>query len=164
MCGMSETVKLLSESETDATVRLTPSRVTDPFRATYRRTSDGTDTLITRAMPSRTRSATRPQASTCPETRCPPKRPPQAMARSRLTFEPGLRLPREVRRSVSGIASAVKCPLPGVTVRQTPLTAILSPVAVPSSTLEASISSTTPEPPPRMERTVPISSIIPVNI
>ena len=162
VCGIRDTVSP-SES-TPLTVKLVPSSVTDPFTAMYFSTLPGTDTFSSLAIPSAVTEATRPQASTCPVTICPPKRPPQSIARSRFTFDPGRRLPRDVLRRVSGMTEALKWPLPGDTVRQTPFTAMLSPSLVPSSTLEAPISRTAPSAPPVTDLTVPVSSIIPVNI
>ena len=70
-----------------------------------------------------------------------------------------------MRRTVSGITSAVNSPPPqAVTVRQTPFTAMLSPTRVPSVTVRAAIRSAVPAARLVMARTVPISSMIPVNI
>ena len=60
------------------------------------------------------------------------------MARSRFTGLPGIRAPREERRSVSCITSAVKPPPSTVVaVRQTPFTATLSPSFKSDSTVSA---------------------------
>ncbi len=87
------------------------------------------------------------------------------MALSRLTLAPRNSRAREVRRMVSGITSAVKIrPEMDVTVRQTPFTAMLSPTTVPSVTVSAVIFKAVPALPALMAPTVPISSMIPVNI
>ena len=91
----------------------------------------------------------------------PPKRPVGLIARSRFTFAPGRSRAREVRRTVSGMTSAVKAPSDrAVTVRQTPLTAMLSPTAVPSSTFSARIHRELA----LTARTMPVSSMMPVNM
>ena len=106
-----------------------------------------------------------PIPSTWPDTMWPPKRPSAGMARSRLTREPGARADREVLRRVSCMTSAVKAPLSmPVTVRQIPLTAMLSPILVPSRTLCAPILRTADAWPLRISRMVPVSSTIPVNM
>ena len=72
---------------------------------------------------------------------------------------------RALRSSVSDITSAVNESFPmEVTVRQTPLTAMLSPIFVPSSTLRQPIVSTAECAPRLIHRISPISSIIPVNV
>ena len=70
--------------------------------------SSGTATFTRMAIPSLFTDTTRPHASTCPETICPPNLPPHGIARSRFTFEPRARLPSDVLLMVSGMAQAVK--------------------------------------------------------
>ena len=66
-----------------------------------------------------------------PLTKCPPSRPFTASARSRFTGLPGRSSPRLVRASVSGPAwKANVSPSTATTVRQQPLTQMLSPTAV----------------------------------
>src|ERR1019366_4960755 len=82
-----------------------------------------------RAWPSGWVSITVPTASTWPLTRWPPTRSPKASDGSRLTAAPLRSVPRVVRRAVSGITSALKPPTAiSTTVRQIPLTAMLSPI------------------------------------
>src|ERR1019366_6121879 len=82
-----------------------------------------------RAWPSGWVSITVPTASTWPLTRWPPTRSPKASDGSRLTASPLRSVPRVVRRAVSGITSALKPPTAiSTTVRQIPLTAMLSPI------------------------------------
>ena len=102
--------------------------VMEPFSTTYLRTSGPAAMVYQMALSSFSMRWTVPTPSTCPATMCPPKRPLAAMARSRLTRWPGRREAREERFSVSCITSAVK-PVgeKEVAVRQTPLTAMLSP-------------------------------------
>lgn len=80
--------------------------------------------------------AMRPTPSTWPATMCPPKRPLAGMARSRLTALPTVSCASAERFKVSCMTSAAK--LSGkscLTVRQMPLTAMLSPILVPSRTV-----------------------------
>ena len=88
-----------------------------------------------------------------------------AIARSKFTGLPGRSRARAERFRVSCITSAVK-PVgeKEVAVRQTPLTAMLSPKWMSSSTTLAWISSTALWGPLRMDLSVPISSTMPVNI
>ena len=125
----------------------------------------GISILMILAIPDSVTDTTIAHASTCPETICPPKRPPACIALSRLTSSPGFIFPRELRYNVSGIASAVKqLPDNDVTVRQTPLTAMLSPSEVPSMTLRALTVICALLLPRQILFIVPVSSIIPVNI
>ena len=133
-----ETEKLLSSSA--ATVRLIPSIVIEPFSTISLRMSSAASIFTHVAFPSRRVSETTPIPSICPDTMCPPNLPSAAMALSRFTRSPDLSLPRLLRRKVSGITSAVKPSLNSlVTVRQTPFTAIESPILVPSRTFAAPI-------------------------
>ena len=69
-----------------------------------------------------------PIPSICPETKCPPNRPFATIARSKFTLECGLSMRSDVDCIVSGIASTVnEVVVKLVTVKQIPLTAILSP-------------------------------------
>ena len=117
------------------------------------------------ALPSRRRSLRVPVPSIWPETIWPPKRPSAANARSRLTRSPLFRVPRlEWRRVSTETSKAISRSATLVTVRQTPLTAILSPSLHPSRISMAPIRNS-PEPPVRLELiTEPISSMMPVNI
>ena len=83
--------------------------------------------------------------STCPCTTCPPNRPFAASDRSRFTRSPTPREPSVVRLRVSGTTSTLNPDaLSRVTVRHTPLTAMLSPNARSPSTSDAP----TESPPP----------------
>ena len=87
--------------------------------------------------------AMRPTPSTWPATMCPPKRPLAGMARSRLTALPTVSCASAERFKVSCMTSAAK--LSGkscLTVRQMPLTAMLSPILVSSRTVFARTVST----------------------
>src|ERR1017187_1967355 len=110
--------------------------------------------------PSESRARNSPVPSTWPCTMWPFIRPFGESGRSRLTRDPGRRSPRLLRSSVSGARSAEnESGCSPLTVRQTPLTAMLEPPAASARTVEQ-----------RMERrepaviTAPSSSIIPVNI
>src|SRR3954447_10393663 len=89
------------------------------------------DTVTTSQASPGSRRTTRPTPSTCPWTTWPPSRVLIVAARSMLTLLPTERLPRELRRSVSSITSPVmQTPSTSAAVRQTPLTATESPMAV----------------------------------
>src|ERR1035437_1033998 len=122
--------------------------------------------------PSESRERNSPVPSTWPCTMWPFIRPLGESGRSRLTREPARRSPRLLRSSVSGARSAEhpsgRSP---VTVRQTPLTAILAPRAASERTVEQRMESRDPAVYPVVApvvslvvTTVPSSSIIPVNI
>src|ERR1019366_4057140 len=118
--------------------------------------------------PSPSRERNSPVPSTWPCTMWPFIRPLGESGRSRLTREPGRRSPRLLRLSVSGARSAEnpsgRSP---VTVRQTPLTAMLAPTAASPRTVEQRMESRDPAVSPVVApvvTTVPSSSIIPVNI
>ena len=73
-------------------------------------------------------------------------------------------MPSDERRRLSAMTSAEKLsPVIETTVRHTPFVAMLSPILVSSSTVFACIVSRAPFAPCSMRRTVPISSIMPVN-
>ena len=77
---------------------------------------------------------------------------------------PAPRLPSEVRVSVSGTASkAIPRPVTETAVRQQPLTATESPIAVAAAVSGASISSRIPPLPVSTEATRPTSRTMPVN-
>src|ERR1043166_9364822 len=83
----------------------------------------------------------------------------------RLTREPARSAPRFVRRSVSGSTSAEKPSARGSSaVRHTPLTAMLAPSLISSSTVAQRIARRAPVGRVSIAATVPSSSIIPVNI
>src|SRR6266404_614961 len=95
----------------------------------------------------------------------PPSRVVGVTARSRFTGEPGLRFPRVERNKVSFETSAAnECDFTSSAVRQTPLTAIESPLLEPSVTVRASITMRASSPRFSISRTCPSSSMIPVNI
>src|ERR1700687_165031 len=97
--------------------------------------------------------------STWPCTICPLSRSPTAAARSRLTREPTRNIPRLLRDRVSGDRSHQNPFGSTVTaVRQTPLTAMLAPAFVSSSTVLHSNFIRLPA-----TAIVPSSSTIPVN-
>src|ERR1022692_4807612 len=105
-----------------------------------------------------------PVPSTWPCTRCPPRRPSSRSDRSRFTTAPGPSSPRPDLLRVSPITSAVNAPPDmAVTVRQTPLTAIESPVAVPAVTRGPRTVSLAASPSLSSATTSPSSSTIPVN-
>jgi hypothetical protein len=137
----------------------------EPFLMTYRRTVSGASKKIRQPLPSSRFSRSRPTASTWPLTRWPPIRAESWRARSRFTLAPALSSPRFVTRSVSTATSAENSLLPiSTTVRQTPLTEMLSPSAVPSSTVAADNERRAAPASRRSAFTVPISSMIPVNM
>src|SRR5437667_4772727 len=103
-------------------------------------------------------------ASTCPWTKCPPKRPSARSGRSRFTRLPRSNAPSVVTRSVSGPTSAcTSLPSARITVRQTPLTARLSPGAS-SGASDATIRSRMPAVVGLTSATSPTLSTRPVNI
>ncbi len=158
-----ETLKLSASSL--ATVRLMPSMAMDPFSTMKRRMAGSAPMRYHTALSSSSMERIVPVPSMCPETICPPKRPPASMARSRFTGLPGRSCPSEERFSVSCITSAEKLVrVKSVTVRHTPLVAMLSPRRTSSSTFEAETVSTQECAPLRMEATRPTSSTMPVNI
>ena len=86
------------------TVRLMPPRVIEPFGITCRLHSSENEK---RQQWERPRSATlsrRASVSTCPLTRCPPRRSPRARALSRFTLSPLERVPSMVQDNVSSEA------------------------------------------------------------
>ena len=106
-----------------------------------------------------------PTPSTWPETIWPPNRPLAAIALSKFTLLPVFRLFKDERLKVSCITSALKNWLSiSVTVKQIPFTAMLSPIFVSSKTFVAPIVNIAELADFFMLLTVPISSIIPVNI
>ena len=113
------------------------------------------------ASPSGTTDSIDAVPSTCPCTTCPPNRPFAASDRSRFTGSPTSKEPSVVRRRVSGTTSTLNPEsLRRVTVRHTPLTAMLSPNPRSPSTSDAP----TESPPPPAASTRPTSSTIPVNM
>ena len=103
--------------------------------------------------------------STCPCTKCPPKRPSAASERSRLTPALGTRDCRFVRRSVSSRRSNSITPSKArVTVRQHPFTATLSPIATVSEIRGARTPNRAPSAPTLSHSQHPISSTSPVNM
>src|SRR3954467_3929829 len=94
---------------------------------------------------------------------CPPNLASVAIARSRLTALPSLKVPSAVRLSVSGIAKNVSVlPSASPTVRHAPFTEILSPTRVPAVTRSAEITRRSISP-SCSDDTRPTSSTSPVN-
>ena len=142
-----------------------PSIAIEPFSMMYFIICGVVSTVTQTAFSSRSMFAIVPVPSICPDTICPPKRPPAAIARSRLTLLPVCSMPSDVRRIVSAMTSAVNVlPEIEVAVRQTPLTAILSPTFASCKTYGASIVRLSDFDAFRVARSVPTSSMIPVNI
>ncbi|KAM3066378.1 hypothetical protein ACMFMF_011936 [Clarireedia jacksonii] len=111
------------------TVKLAPSNVTYPFSTIYLITCLSLGlSLSVNASPSSSLLINSATVSTCPCTKCPPMRVFAETARSRLTSELTSSEPTFVRRRVSGAHPTVKLSLVKlVTVRQIPLTEMLSP-------------------------------------
>src|SRR5688572_8783981 len=146
-----------------ATVRLTPSRATDPLGTKNGASPDGNATVSQRASPSTRTSRTVPSPSTCPWTKWPPNRPLAAIARSRFTGCPAVTVPRVVTRAVSGPMSAANPEASRrVTVRHTPFTDTLSP-SVRSAAISACISIRRPFAVRAIWPTRPTASMRPVN-
>ena len=171
VCGMIETLN--DPSDTEATVRLMPSIAIEPFSTICAMRSSVVFISYQTAFPSFVTLTTLPVPSMWPETMCPPNLPYAGIARSRSTGEPGAAPLSDVLLSVSGITSAVNVFFPiSVTVRQMPLTAMLSPIFVGTSygssgeprTLLQAILIFHVEPPRMILSIFPVSSIIPVNI
>ena len=151
---------------TDATVRLAPSRVIEPFSTTCPASSSGNRKERRRDPSDRvSRSTTSVTVSTCPWTTWPPNRPSAASGRSRLTASPGPMAPSVVRSRVSGTASTANQASPhSTTVRQQPFTAMEAPRLTSASTVAASTTRRRPSPTSSIERMLPSSSTIPVNM
>src|SRR6266511_75943 len=146
------------------TVRLTPSTVIDPFSTTYRASSFGTSISMILPGGASLISLTVPTPSTCPWTRCPPRRDSRVTGLSRLTGSPDDSEARELRVAVSGErsnASVIPSPLGerSTTVRHTPLTASDAPGPESTETFEHATRKREPG-----STTTPRSSTIPVNI
>src|SRR5689334_17567910 len=117
-----------------------------------------------REKPSSRTSRIVPSPSTWPCTTWPPSRSVARSGSSRLTGAPSATSASEERRSVSCITSAVKRPPAiAVAVRQTPLTATLSPSEI-SGASAVSTASRTPSAVASTAVTVPLSATRPVNI
>ena len=161
--GIREIIK--DESPLFATVRLTPSTATEPFSRIYFIYFSSAENVRLRAIPSFSEERIRPVKSTCPSTICPPRRSQKRSARSKFTGVPAANREKAVRRIVSGVTSQENVlPSKAVTVRQVPLTAILSPAFVPSSTLWQAIVSRQELPVRSTFLICPISSTSPVNM
>src|SRR3990172_6688076 len=105
-----------------------------------------------------------PTPSTCPVTKCPPRRSPTLSGRSRLTRSCGLRSPSVVRARVSEERSAVKMvPSPRTTVRQTPFTAMLCPTVRSINCVSVSKVRRPPASSRVRATTLPCVSTMPVN-
>ena len=147
------------------TVSETPSMVIEPFSTTYLVSSAGMLTRTHSQLSLGSRLTMWPRPSTCPCTTWPPKRVAAFMARSRLTTSPTFAAPRLVRRRVSCITSAVKCPGSiSTAVRHVPLTAIESPRFTSLVTNAPSMVMRLASGWSSMLTTRPSSSMIPVNI
>src|SRR5215469_3975551 len=106
-----------------------------------------------------------PVPSTWPCTTWPSNRPLARMGSSRFTSAPGLRRENEVLAQVSWARSAVKeSPVRSTAVRQTPLTAMLSPGLSWGSSFEQETINRRVSPVAVLAATRPTSSMIPVNI
>ena len=136
--GITDTLKL--SSLTPATVRLIPSIVIEPFGTINCIISLPALIVYQTALSSLLIFVILPTPSICPLTICPPNLPLAGIALSRLTAIPARRFPSDDLLIVSCITSALNCLLPiDVTVRHTPLTAILSPILVPPRISDALI-------------------------
>ena len=153
-------------STTAATVRLTPSRVTEPFSTIWPANSSGRRKDSRREPSDNSRTVnTSVTVSTWPWTTCPPNRPPAVSGRSRLTRPSGHRPPTVVRSSVSGTASTPnQSSAHSTMVRQQPFTAMDAPRVTSSSTVVASMTTRRPSSTLSTDRTTPSSSTIPVNM
>src|SRR5438128_2009530 len=147
-----------------ATVRLTPSTAIDPLRIRYGERLRSNEMVSQCESPSGRISSTIPVPSTCPCTKWPPTRPSARIDRSRFTRCSGRSDPSVVTLAVSGPTSACTSPLSAaMTVRQTPLTARLSP----GDTSAASAVRMRMRNPPDdvfSSPTLPTASMRPVNI
>ena len=112
-----------------ATVRLIPSTAIDPFITIKSIILLSAQIVNHTALSSLTIEVIVPVPSICPDTICPPNLDDTDIARSRFTMLLTLRLPNDDFLIVSAITSALN-PLESisVTVRQTPFTAMLSPI------------------------------------
>ena len=148
------------------TVRLVPSIQIEPFWAMYFASASGARKSMRMLPPSGRRSSSSPTPSTWPLTMCPPRRLTGVNAFSRFTRLPLPRLCSVVSCMVSLETSASNIWwVRRVTVRQTPLTAMLSPstTSLKSSALLCTLRRHSP---PRncRESTVPSASMMPVNM
>ena len=142
-----------------------PSIAIEPFSIIYRSISCPAAIVYQIALSSLCISFICPVPSICPATICPPNLPSDFIARSKFTLEPILSEPSAERFIVSCITSALNKFFPSsITVRHTPLVAILSPTLTPSRIVCAFIVSTIESEPLCTAISSPISSIIPVNI
>ena len=127
VCGISDTLKPLPVIS--VTVRLMPSMAMLPFFIIYFKSCGGVLTVTISAIPCAFLDIITPMPSTWPLTICPSSPSLNFKVRSRFTLSPLFKLRRLVSLTVSGIISAVKAlPLSFTTVRQAPLTAMLSPI------------------------------------
>ena len=106
-----------------------------------------------------------PTPSTWPETKWPPMRSLNFMARSRFTGVPEDREPSVVTVRVSGETSTEKSlSVLATTVKQAPFTLMLAPIVRSPSTVEAMMLSRVPAIPFDRVVTAPISSTMPLNM
>ncbi len=120
-------------------------------------------TSTSTASPAGSRRRTRAMPSTCPLTKCPPRRLPALRARSRFTSEASGKPASVVTRAVSGEMSASNPEAASAaTVRHTPFTATDSPSARPAN--GAAIVARKPSPALLLLRSCPVASTMPVNI
>src|SRR5215471_9044461 len=149
-----------------AIVRLIPSMAIDPLNTINGSNSAGTRTRSHQLSSPRASSDTNsPVPSTWPCTMWPLSRPVGASGRSRLTRAPARSAPKLLRRRVSGATSAEnESGRTSTAVRQTPLTAMLTPSLASESTVAQRTPRRAPAARLSIAATVPSSSIIPVNI
>src|SRR5947207_460762 len=146
LCGITITSKVVISSA--ATVRLTPSTATEPCAISSGASSRSPSANRTLAVDS-TRSTrwTVATPSTCPSTRWPPSVPPNRSGRSRFTRRPARSRFNAVRRKVSGPTSKTRPSASrSTTVKHTPLTARLEPIALSSRAALAVMPSRAPTP------------------
>src|SRR5437870_10450838 len=124
--GTIQATKLLGRIS--ATVRLIPLTAIEPFKVVYWANLAGSSISNRKSAPLFRKARTGDTQSTCPCTKCPPKRSFAPRARSRFTESPRCRCFRFVRAIVSAKRSNPSVlPRRELTVRQQPLMATLSP-------------------------------------
>ena len=157
---------------TSATVRLIPSTAIEPSgttRSSHDGSSSRTRNHAAASVPVVAASAfhemMRAVPVTCPITMWPPNRPSARSALSRFTREPCASFRKVVFASVSPTASTENVDrVAAMTVWQTPSTLTESPSASPEATEGHWIPIRMTCESPRIESTVPMASINPVNI
>ena len=138
VCGIIFTLKV--SSSILLTVKLTPFTQIEPFCAMYFEMACGAQMANNQQSPKISRCVTWPMPSTWPLTKCPPNRSFKRNAFSRLTVNllvkssGSIELPRAFNPVVTLSVSLETCASKWfwvilVAVKQTPFTAILSPIA-----------------------------------